>query len=110
MAVVERETRPCHQIYLAGLKMHPYGVIFTYIRHVMDSAKKTTKSGNLNEISMVLLNGVLPLPLGIILILGLYEVEYLFQDSGVSVCSCYQHGQLPSAWCHIGYHSDHGLN
>ncbi|KAE8788259.1 GDP-mannose transporter GONST1 [Hordeum vulgare] len=49
------------------------------LRHVMDSAKQATKSGNLNEISMVLLNNVLSLPLGIILVLGFNEVEYLLE-------------------------------
>ncbi|XP_066326391.1 GDP-mannose transporter GONST1-like isoform X3 [Miscanthus floridulus] len=49
------------------------------LRHVMDSAKQATKSGNLNELSMVLLNNVLSLPLGIILVLGLNEVEYLLE-------------------------------
>ncbi|AQK51197.1 GDP-mannose transporter GONST1-like [Zea mays] len=51
------------------------------LRHVMDSAKQVTKSGNLNELSMVLLNNVLSLPLGIILVLGLNEMEYLLQTS-----------------------------
>uniref|UniRef100_M8BS84 Sugar phosphate transporter domain-containing protein n=1 Tax=Aegilops tauschii TaxID=37682 RepID=M8BS84_AEGTA len=49
------------------------------LRHVMDSAKQATKSGNLNELSMVLLNNVLSLPLGIILVLGFNEVEYLLE-------------------------------
>ncbi|PWZ16948.1 GDP-mannose transporter GONST1 [Zea mays] len=51
------------------------------LRHVMDGAKQATKSGNLNELSMVLLNNVLSLPLGIILVLGLNEVEYLLETS-----------------------------
>uniref|UniRef100_A0A453S439 Uncharacterized protein n=1 Tax=Aegilops tauschii subsp. strangulata TaxID=200361 RepID=A0A453S439_AEGTS len=45
------------------------------LRHVMDSAKQATKSGNLNELSMVLLNNVLSLPLGIILVLGFNEAS-----------------------------------
>ncbi|VAI76502.1 unnamed protein product [Triticum turgidum subsp. durum] len=49
------------------------------LRHVMDSAKQATKSGNLNELSMVLLNNILSLPLGIILVLGFNEVEYLLE-------------------------------
>uniref|UniRef100_A0A0E0QDD8 Sugar phosphate transporter domain-containing protein n=1 Tax=Oryza rufipogon TaxID=4529 RepID=A0A0E0QDD8_ORYRU len=49
------------------------------LRHVMDSAKQATKSGNLNELSMVLLNNILSVPLGIILVLGFNEVEYLFE-------------------------------
>ncbi|XP_062196365.1 GDP-mannose transporter GONST1-like [Phragmites australis] len=42
-------------------------------------AKQTTKSGNLNEFSMVLLNNILSLPLGIILVLGFNELEYLLE-------------------------------
>ncbi|KAK3120816.1 hypothetical protein QOZ80_8BG0642130 [Eleusine coracana subsp. coracana] len=49
------------------------------LRHKMDSAKQATKSGNLNELSMVLLNNVLSLPLGIILVLGFNEVTYLLE-------------------------------
>uniref|UniRef100_A0A0D9X3K4 Sugar phosphate transporter domain-containing protein n=1 Tax=Leersia perrieri TaxID=77586 RepID=A0A0D9X3K4_9ORYZ len=49
------------------------------LRHVMDSAKQATKSGNLNELSMVLLNNILSVPLGIILVLGFNEVEYLLE-------------------------------
>ncbi|KAL6659590.1 hypothetical protein ACP70R_003630 [Stipagrostis hirtigluma subsp. patula] len=49
------------------------------LRHVMDSAKQATSSGNLNELSMVLLNNVLSLPLGIILVVGFNEVEYLLE-------------------------------
>ena len=49
------------------------------LRHVMDSAKQATKSGNLNELSMVLLNNILSLPLGIILVLGFNEVDYLLE-------------------------------
>ncbi|CAO2200280.1 unnamed protein product [Urochloa humidicola] len=51
------------------------------LRHVMDSAKQATKSGNLNELSMVLLNNILSLPLGIILVLGFNEVGYLLETS-----------------------------
>ncbi|CAM0875032.1 unnamed protein product [Alopecurus aequalis] len=49
------------------------------LRHVMDSAKGATTSGNLNELSMVLLNNILSLPLGFILVLGFNEVEYLLE-------------------------------
>ncbi|VAH94795.1 GDP-mannose transporter GONST1-like isoform X1 [Triticum urartu] len=49
------------------------------LRHVMDSAKEATRSGNLNELSMVLLNNILSLPLGVILVLGFNEVEYLLE-------------------------------
>ncbi|XP_006659745.1 GDP-mannose transporter GONST1 [Oryza brachyantha] len=49
------------------------------LRHVMDSAKQATKSGNLNELSMVLLNNILSVPLGIILVLGFNEVDYLLE-------------------------------
>ncbi|KAG9457300.1 hypothetical protein H6P81_001808 [Aristolochia fimbriata] len=49
------------------------------LRRVMDTAKLATKSGNLNEFSMVLLNNVLSLPLGVILIFVFNEVDYLSQ-------------------------------
>ncbi|KAG8086613.1 hypothetical protein GUJ93_ZPchr0010g8495 [Zizania palustris] len=49
------------------------------LRHVMDRAKQATKSGNLNELTMVLLNNILSVPLGIILVLGFNEVEYLLE-------------------------------
>ncbi|XP_049379519.1 GDP-mannose transporter GONST1-like isoform X3 [Solanum stenotomum] len=47
------------------------------LRRVMDTAKQVTKSGNLDEFSMVLLNNTLSLPLGILLILLFNEVDYL---------------------------------
>lgn len=47
------------------------------LRRVMDTAKQVTKSGNLNEFSMVLLNNTLSLPLGILLIVIFNEVDYL---------------------------------
>ncbi|XP_047334590.1 GDP-mannose transporter GONST1-like [Impatiens glandulifera] len=49
------------------------------LRRVMDTAKQVTKSGNLNEFSMVLLNNTLSLPLGIVLIFVFNEVDYLSQ-------------------------------
>ncbi|EFJ24633.1 hypothetical protein SELMODRAFT_442412 [Selaginella moellendorffii] len=47
------------------------------LRKVMDTAKQATKSGNLGEFSMVLLNNSLSLPLGLVLILLFNEIEYL---------------------------------
>ncbi|XVE86528.1 hypothetical protein DITRI_Ditri18aG0040900 [Diplodiscus trichospermus] len=47
------------------------------LRRVMDTAKQFTKSGNLNEFSMVLLNNILSLPLGILLVFVFKEVDYL---------------------------------
>ncbi|XP_008813042.1 GDP-mannose transporter GONST1-like isoform X1 [Phoenix dactylifera] len=47
------------------------------LRWVMDTAKQVTKSGNLNEFSMVLLNNTLSLPLGILLVFAFDEVDYL---------------------------------
>ncbi|WOL12310.1 GDP-mannose transporter GONST1-like isoform X1 [Canna indica] len=47
------------------------------LRRVMDTAKQVTKSGNLNEFSMVLLNNTLSVPLGLLLIIAFDEVEYL---------------------------------
>ncbi|KAF8404366.1 hypothetical protein HHK36_009249 [Tetracentron sinense] len=49
------------------------------LRRVMDTAKLVTKSGNLNEFSMVLLNNILSLPLGVLLIFVFKEVDYLFE-------------------------------
>ncbi|CAK9316369.1 unnamed protein product [Citrullus colocynthis] len=47
------------------------------LRRVMDTAKQLTKSGNLNEFSMVLLNNTLSLPLGIFLVFVFNEIDYL---------------------------------
>ncbi|MED6161489.1 GDP-mannose transporter gonst1 [Stylosanthes scabra] len=49
------------------------------LRRVMDMAKQVTKSGNLNEFSMVLLNNTLSLPLGLFLIIVFNEVDYLLR-------------------------------
>ncbi|GFP97102.1 gdp-mannose transporter gonst1 [Phtheirospermum japonicum] len=49
------------------------------LRRVMDTAKQVTKSGDLNEFSMVMLNNTLSLPLGIFLIIVFNEVDYLSQ-------------------------------
>ncbi|XP_027368639.1 GDP-mannose transporter GONST1 isoform X1 [Abrus precatorius] len=49
------------------------------LRRVMDTAKQVTKSGNLNEFSMVLLNNTLSLPLGIFLIIVFNEMDYLLR-------------------------------
>ncbi|KAL4558148.1 hypothetical protein LXL04_036345 [Taraxacum kok-saghyz] len=48
------------------------------LRRVMDTAKQVTKSGQLNEFSMVLLNNTLSLPLGLVLIFVFNEVDYLY--------------------------------
>ena len=47
------------------------------LRKVMDVAKGATKSGNLNEYSMVLLNNALSLPFGLLLALMFDEMRYL---------------------------------
>ncbi|KAF3439557.1 hypothetical protein FNV43_RR17835 [Rhamnella rubrinervis] len=47
------------------------------LRRVMDEAKKSTKSGALNEFSMVFLNNLLSLPFAILLILMFQEWEYV---------------------------------
>ncbi|CAA6660371.1 unnamed protein product [Spirodela intermedia] len=47
------------------------------LQRVMDTAKQVTKSGNLNEFSMVLLNNSLSLPLGLLLVFIFGEVDYL---------------------------------
>lgn len=43
----------------------------------MDTAKAVTKSGSLNEVSMVLLNNLLSLPLGAFLIILFDEWSYV---------------------------------
>jgi GDP-mannose transporter len=43
----------------------------------MDEAKKSTKSGSLNEVSMVLLNNLLSLPFAIIMIFLFGEWDYV---------------------------------
>ncbi|XP_011624830.1 GDP-mannose transporter GONST2 [Amborella trichopoda] len=48
------------------------------LRRIMDIAKQTTKSGTLNEVSMVLLNNSLSLPFALFLIILSREWEYVF--------------------------------
>ncbi|XP_058198875.1 GDP-mannose transporter GONST2-like [Rhododendron vialii] len=55
------------------------------LRRVMDTAKHSTKSGSLNEISMVLLNNMLSLPFAIILILMFNEWEYVINSDVISL-------------------------
>ncbi|KAL6275688.1 hypothetical protein ACE6H2_019289 [Prunus campanulata] len=47
------------------------------LRRVMDEAKKYTRSGSLNEVSMVLLNNLLSLPFAAFLIIMFDEWEYI---------------------------------
>ncbi|KAJ4835433.1 GDP-mannose transporter gonst2 [Turnera subulata] len=47
------------------------------LRLVMDKAKQLTRTGSINEVSMVLLNNFLSLPFGILLIILFDEWEYL---------------------------------
>lgn len=55
-----------------------FSMVQLTLRRVMDTAKQVTKSGNLNEFSMVLLNNTLSLPLGLLLIYVFNEVDYLY--------------------------------
>ncbi|XP_073155363.1 GDP-mannose transporter GONST1-like isoform X1 [Henckelia pumila] len=76
---------------LTDLSFHAVGYTWQFIncfltasysltlRRVMDTAKQVTKSGELSEFSMVLLNNSLSLPLGIFLIFAFKEVDYLLQ-------------------------------
>ncbi|KAJ0984098.1 hypothetical protein J5N97_002454 [Dioscorea zingiberensis] len=48
------------------------------LRQVMDTAKQSTKSGSLNEVSMVLLNNSLSVPFAIFLITLFNEWEYVY--------------------------------
>lgn len=59
------------------------------LRRLMDTAKQVTRSGDLNEFSMVLLNNTLSLPLGILLIFIFKEVDYLYETPLL---------RLPSFW------------
>ncbi|KAI4383526.1 hypothetical protein MLD38_009355 [Melastoma candidum] len=59
------------------------------LRRVMDTAKQETKSGNLNEFTMVLLNNSLSMPLGVALIFIFQEVDYLMATHFL---------RLPSFW------------
>lgn len=59
------------------------------LRRLMDTAKQVTRSGNLNEFSMVLLNNTLSLPLGTLLIFIFKEVDYLYETPLL---------RLPSFW------------
>lgn len=54
------------------------------LRRVMDTAKHLTKSGSLNEVSMVLLNNMLSLPFAIVLILMFNEWEYVINSVVIS--------------------------
>lgn len=47
------------------------------LRRIMDKAKQLTRSGSLNEISMVLLNNMLSLPFAIFLIILFEEWKYV---------------------------------
>ncbi|KAJ1441866.1 Sugar phosphate transporter domain [Sesbania bispinosa] len=55
------------------------------LRWVMDEAKKSTKSGSLNEVSMVLLNNLLSLPFAIILIFLFGEWDYVMHANVVKL-------------------------
>ncbi|PIN26139.1 Nucleotide-sugar transporter VRG4/SQV-7 [Handroanthus impetiginosus] len=76
---------------ITDLSFHAIGYMWQFIncfltasysltlRRLMDTAKKVTKSGELNEFSMVMLNNTLSLPLGILLIFVFNEIDYLSQ-------------------------------
>ncbi|CAL4928166.1 unnamed protein product [Urochloa decumbens] len=49
------------------------------LRRLMDTAKQSTKSGSLNEVSMVLLNNALSIPFALILVVVFNEWEYVCQ-------------------------------
>ncbi|KAL7126968.1 hypothetical protein ABFS83_14G222800 [Erythranthe nasuta] len=70
------------------------------LRRVMDTAKLVTKSGELNEFSMVMLNNTLSLPLGLFLIFVFNEVDYLSQSPLL---------RLPTFWVVITFSGFLGL-
>ncbi|KAL7588386.1 hypothetical protein Lser_V15G38306 [Lactuca serriola] len=55
------------------------------LRRVMDTAKAVTKSGSLNEVSMVLLNNLLSLPLGAFLIILFDEWSYVINAEVIKI-------------------------
>lgn len=59
------------------------------LRRVMDKAKQFTRSGSLNEVTMVLLNNLLSLPFAIVLIILFDEWRYVISAEVV---------QLPMFW------------
>lgn len=68
------------------LNCHVFVVMFQLtLRRIMDTAKQVTKSGNLDEFSMVLLNNTLSLPLGLLLVLLFNEVDYLSTTWGSTI-------------------------
>ncbi|KAL8527380.1 hypothetical protein ACS0TY_005299 [Phlomoides rotata] len=70
------------------------------LRRVMDTAKQVTKSGDLNEFSMVKLNNTLSLPLGLLLVLVFNEADYLSQTPLL---------RLPSFWVVVTFSGFLGL-
>ncbi|EPS66862.1 hypothetical protein M569_07914, partial [Genlisea aurea] len=59
------------------------------LRRLMDTAKQVTRSGEMNEVTMVILNNVLSIPLGTVLVFSFDEVDYLLQTPLL---------RLPSFW------------
>ncbi|VAI01962.1 unnamed protein product [Triticum turgidum subsp. durum] len=65
---------------VTDLSFHAVGYTWQVLNCFLTASySEATRSGNLNELSMVLLNNVLSLPLGVILVLGFNEVEYLLE-------------------------------
>ncbi|KAK3206495.1 hypothetical protein Dsin_020541 [Dipteronia sinensis] len=67
------------------------------LRHVMYKAKQATRSGSLNEISMVLLNNLLSLPFAIFLILIFDEWNYVMNVLWLLII-CRDVIKLPMFW------------
>ncbi|KAM0040871.1 putative sugar phosphate transporter domain-containing protein [Helianthus debilis subsp. tardiflorus] len=55
------------------------------LRRIMDTAKSVTKSGSLNEVSMVLLNNLLSLPFGAFLIMIFDEWTYVINADVIKI-------------------------
>ncbi|XP_010557214.1 PREDICTED: GDP-mannose transporter GONST2 isoform X1 [Tarenaya hassleriana] len=55
------------------------------LRRVMDKAKQSTRSGSLNEVSMVILNNLLSLPFAVMLIILLGEWRYVITTDVIRV-------------------------
>ncbi|KAI4998201.1 hypothetical protein ZWY2020_053543 [Hordeum vulgare] len=81
-------THPTQTCFLSSIDLHnhysyqvmlPEAIAIVIGAYRYNKCEEATRSGNLNELSMVLLNNVLSLPLGVILVLGFNEVEYLLE-------------------------------
>lgn len=74
--------------FLSLICLFSLGINFQQLtlRHVMDRAKQFTKSGSLNEVSMVLLNNGISIPFAIGLIFLFDEWNYVINAYVLYLC------------------------